>query len=115
MNVLYVVAHPDDEVLGVDGTLARHAAEGDRVHDCVLSDDVGARHGSPTYEMRRGMERRHRRAKRGCDRLGVDTVSFHDFPDNQFDSVPLLDLVQTAEAEIETRRSEIVYTLHSSI
>jgi LmbE family N-acetylglucosaminyl deacetylase len=29
MSVLCVVAHPDDEVLGVGGTLARHASGGE--------------------------------------------------------------------------------------
>lgn len=31
-RVLIVAAHPDDELLGVGGTLLRHVAEGDEVH-----------------------------------------------------------------------------------
>ena len=42
-TVLAVVAHPDDEVLGAGGTLARHAAKGDEVHIVFLADGVGAR------------------------------------------------------------------------
>ncbi|KRT58685.1 PIG-L deacetylase family protein, partial [endosymbiont of Ridgeia piscesae] len=34
--VLAVVAHPDDEILGCGGALARHVAEGDRVHILIL-------------------------------------------------------------------------------
>jgi LmbE family N-acetylglucosaminyl deacetylase len=44
MSVLCVVAHPDDEVLGVGGTLARHASDGDDVHVCVFSDGVTSRY-----------------------------------------------------------------------
>ena len=34
MNILIVAAHPDDEILGVGGTIARHIEAGDEV--CVL-------------------------------------------------------------------------------
>jgi LmbE family N-acetylglucosaminyl deacetylase len=40
-RVLAVVAHPDDELLGLGGTLLRHLAEGDEVHvhiECI--DDL---------------------------------------------------------------------------
>ena len=29
MNILIVAAHPDDEILGVGGTVARHVENGD--------------------------------------------------------------------------------------
>ena len=35
-TVLVVAAHPDDEVLGIGGTAARHAAEGDFVYALIL-------------------------------------------------------------------------------
>jgi len=37
MNVLIVGAHPDDEVLGVGGTLLKHASQGDSVSVCILT------------------------------------------------------------------------------
>ena len=35
-NVLAVMAHPDDEVLGCGGTLAKHAENGDKVEVSIL-------------------------------------------------------------------------------
>jgi LmbE family N-acetylglucosaminyl deacetylase len=112
MNVLCVVAHPDDEVLGVGGTLARHAADGDDVHVCILADGVASRHDEIDEEMRARIERRRDRARTACDELGVDSISFHRFPDNQFDSVPLLEVVQTIEAELDDHDPAVVYTHH---
>jgi len=42
-RVLCVVAHPDDEMLGVGGTLVRHADAGDYVTILILADCESAR------------------------------------------------------------------------
>jgi LmbE family N-acetylglucosaminyl deacetylase len=110
MSVLCVVAHPDDEVIGVGGTLARHAADGDDVHICILSDGVTSRY-DDTDAADGEIEQRRQRARRAADTLGA-TVSLHGFPDNSFDTVPLLDIVQTIEAEISDQDPDVVYTHH---
>lgn len=110
MSVLCIVAHPDDEVLGVGGTLARHAADGEDVHICILSDGVTSRY-DDTSAADAEIERRRQRAEQAADILGA-TVSLHGFPDNSFDTVPLLDIVQTVEAEIDDHAPETVYTHH---
>jgi LmbE family N-acetylglucosaminyl deacetylase len=42
-QVLVCAAHPDDEVLGCGGTIARHVADGDRVSVLWMTDGVGSR------------------------------------------------------------------------
>jgi N-acetylglucosamine malate deacetylase 1 len=37
-RVLAVVAHPDDEILGVGGTLLRHQTQGDEVHIVIVNE-----------------------------------------------------------------------------
>jgi LmbE family N-acetylglucosaminyl deacetylase len=110
MSVLCIAAHPDDEVLGVGGTLARHAADGDEVHICILSDGVTSRY-DETDAADAEIKQRRQRAQRAADTLGA-TVSLHGFPDNSFDTVPLLDIVQTIEAEIAEYEPDTVYTHH---
>ena len=110
MSVVCIVAHPDDEVLGVGGTLARHAADGDEVHICILSDGVTSRY-DETDAADAEIKQRRQRAQRAADTLGA-TVSLHGFPDNSFDTVPLLDIVQTIEAEIAEHEPDTVYTHH---
>ena len=41
--VLIVVAHTDDETLGMGGTIYRHSLSGDKVFAMSLTDGVGSR------------------------------------------------------------------------
>jgi LmbE family N-acetylglucosaminyl deacetylase len=110
MSVLCVVAHPDDEVLGVGGTLARHAVNGDDVHICILSDGVTSRY-DETNAAEEEIKQRRQRAQQAADTLGA-TVSLYGFPDNSFDTVPLLDIVQTIESAIDEHDPDTIYTHH---
>ena len=110
MSVLCIAAHPDDEVLGVGGTLARHAADGDDVHICILSDGVTSRY-DDSDAADKEIKQRRQRAEQAADTLGA-TVSLHGFPYNSFDTVPLLDIVQVIETEIEEHDPDVVYTHH---
>ena len=42
-KVLVIVAHPDDEVLGCGGTIAKHKDIGDEVTVLIMSDGVNSR------------------------------------------------------------------------
>jgi LmbE family N-acetylglucosaminyl deacetylase len=110
MSILCVVAHPDDEVLGVGGTLARHAVDGEDVHICILSDGVTSRY-DDTETADDEIEQRRQRARQAAKTLGA-TVSLYGFPDNSFDTAPLLNIVQTIESEISDHDPDVVYTHH---
>ena len=110
MTVLCVVAHPDDEILGIGGTLARHATQGDDVHVCILSDGVTSRY-ADNDNAKEEITRRRERATEACQKVGA-SVTLHDFPDNSFDTVQLLDIVQKVESEIERTQPTTVYTHH---
>jgi LmbE family N-acetylglucosaminyl deacetylase len=108
-DTLVVVAHPDDEVLGAGGTIARLRQEGSQVRVLFLSDGVGSRGTAPPEDT----ARRHSHAVAACELLGATIAGFHSFPDNCFDSVPLLDLVRCVEAEIAAHPPTWVLTHHA--
>ena len=74
--VLAVVAHPDDEVLGAGGTLARHRVEGSEVHIVFLADGVSAR-----GDDRPAAERRAKAARLAASLLGAREPEFLGFPE----------------------------------
>jgi LmbE family N-acetylglucosaminyl deacetylase len=104
-RILIVVAHPDDEVLGAGGTLARHVAQGDEVSIAFLADGVGAR-----GDDRAAAERRAMAACRAAVILGAREPRFLGFPDNRLDTVGLLDVVKAIETVIASIQPDTVYT-----
>lgn len=107
-TVLVVVAHPDDEVLGCGGAIARHVTEGDKVHVVYMADGVGSRGGDLEFDV---FERNEAR-DRALQVLGVTDWHTHQFPDNRMDTVPLIDVVQPLERIVKDIRPRIIYTHH---
>jgi LmbE family N-acetylglucosaminyl deacetylase len=112
MNVLVIAAHPDDEILGCGATMARMSTEGHNVAVLILGEGVTSRSDSPE-QADRGEVESLREASRQANRLcGVEEVSFADFPDNRFDTVPLLDVVKRVERVIDEFAPSVVFTQH---
>lgn len=112
MKVLCIAAHPDDEVLGCGGTLARHAAAGNEIYVLVLADGVGAR----GFVDDDAVERRWDAANTAMTLLApahkLTGLLLLALPDNQFDTVPLLSVARGIEGTLEHFPPDIVYTHH---
>jgi LmbE family N-acetylglucosaminyl deacetylase len=111
-SILILAAHPDDEVLGCGGTIAKLAEEGAIVHVAFLADGVFSRAGEQTAQQLELTSRRAA-AQKACEILGVKSVSFSNFPDNRMDTIPLLDIAKAVEALISKHQPEMVFTHHA--
>lgn len=112
-TVLIVAAHPDDEILGVGATAARHAAEGDAVYAMILGEGQTSRSSHREDTDRETVELLHKNTLESAKAIGFRDVFFADFPDNRFDEVDLLDIVKVVEERIRDLRPQIVYTHYS--
>jgi len=108
-TALVVAAHPDDEVLGCGGTIARLATAGCDVHVAFLADGVGSRDVAQRVDAGQ-LEQRRAAAQKAADILGVASVSFDDLPDNRLDTVPLLDIAQRVETLVSQYQPGMVLT-----
>ena len=108
-SLLVVAAHPDDEVLGCGGTIARFTQQGVIATVLFLADGVTARANVEVAEL----ERRQAAAHQAADCLGVQSVSFSQLPDNQLDTVDLLLIVKIVEAAIAQHQPDCVLTHHA--
>lgn len=112
-TVLVIAAHPDDEVLGCGGTMARHAQMGDHVHTVILAEGLTSRdkkRNRDTYTEEFNILQSA--AQKANDILGVKQLNLLDFPDNRMDSVDRLDIIKVVEDLINDIKPEIIYTHH---
>ena len=112
-TVLVVAAHPDDEILGVGGTVARHAAQQDAVYALILGEGQTSRGTRREDTGREVVEALHRNTLESARAVGYRDVFFADFPDNRFDGVDLLDIVKTVERKVRDLQPQIIYTHYS--
>lgn len=103
-QILVIAAHPDDEVLGLGGTMACHISQGDQVTVLIVTDGVTARH-SVTEPQKAA-------TRRACSELGVHNVHFAGLPDQRLDSLPLLEIIKPISNLIQDLRPQVVYTHH---
>lgn len=111
-SILILAAHPDDEVLGCGGTIAKLADEGATIHAAFLADGVFSRTGDASAQQAE-LANRRAAAQKSCDILGVKSVSFGYFPDNRMDTVALLDITKAVEELIAEHRPDTIFTHHA--
>lgn len=101
-KVLVVAAHPDDEVLGVGGTVAKHVAAGDTVTLLVVV--AGA-----LIHDADGSASAKTEAKAAARALGVTDLRLLDFPDQRLDTLCLVDVISSIENAVEDVKPQIAY------
>lgn len=103
-NILVLAAHPDDEVLGMGGTIKK-LAKNNKVSLCVVSEGASAQ-----YKESKMISVRREACKKSSKLLGISKVEFLDFPDMQLDTIPHLEINRELEKIIKKFHPKIVYT-----
>ncbi|MFC6752619.1 PIG-L deacetylase family protein [Halorubrum tibetense] len=104
-TVLVIGAHPDDEVLGAGGTIAKHANSGDDVHILIVTEGTTHQYGDTEL-----IEEKKKQAKLCADTLGASTVHFGDLPDMKLDQIPHVEVNSVIEGVCCEVNPDIVYT-----
>lgn len=110
MNILIVVAHPDDEVLGCGGTIARLTAEGHRVRIAIVAEGCSSRDGQSRQEAEQGIAVLRLHAAQSAKILGAEPPVMLGLPDNRLDTCPLLEIVKKISRLVEEFQPETIYT-----
>lgn len=111
-NVLVVAAHPDDEVLGCGGTIAKHVELESQVYVLILGEGISSRFKDRESVKKEEFCNLKKEAKDAADTLGIKEIFFSDFPDNSFDSVPILKIIKKIERIKDIIKPNIIYTHH---
>ncbi len=101
--ILAIGAHPDDEILGVGGTLRRHVLEGDSVHVTIVCEGETMR-----YQGREvGLADQ---ARRVADLLGFTSLELLGLQDQHLDSMSLTKVIDPIEKMVRRLWPQVVYT-----
>lgn len=109
MNILVVAPHPDDEVLGCGGLLAKYAGEGDSTYVAIMTNGhVGA----PELFSIDGVMELRAEAIEAHKTLGVKNTYFFDYPAPRLETTPAYQIANELNKLINQLSVEKLYLPH---
>lgn len=111
-KILVIAAHPDDEILGIGGTVAKHILEGDECFALILGEGITSRYEKPDLSDSNKVNELHNATFKVAKNIGYKEVYLEKLPDNRFDSIDLLNIIKLIERYIDKIKPGIIYTHH---
>ena len=113
-KIMVVVAHPDDEILGLGASMNQLIQKNDvAVHVVILGEGLTSRSDKrDTEEWKEELEIHRSNIKSAQKAIGYHSVSTYDLPANRFDTVALLDIVKIVEKEKDAFKPDVIFTHH---
>ena len=111
---MVVAAHPDDEILGLGGTMHKLITESKNIiRVVVLGEGITSRSDKHNTEIwKKELEIHGSNMSSAQKKIGYHDIKCYNFPDNRFDTVALLDIVKTIEKEKNEFLPDIIFTHH---
>jgi LmbE family N-acetylglucosaminyl deacetylase len=113
-KLMIVVAHPDDELLGLGATMNKIINEQNcTVHVVILGEGITSRTSIRDKKKWESELKIHQEnIKKAQQFIGYHSIVSYEFPDNRFDSVDLLDIIKVVEAEKNRVKPDVIFTHH---
>lgn len=108
-NVLVVVAHPDDEVLGMGGTIAKLTSEGSKVSVLITTDGSTAQYRN-NLNLDGIIKEKKRETANAAKILGLSKIIYGGLPDMRLDVTPHTVVNEIIEKTIAEVCPDTVFT-----
>lgn len=113
-RVMIVVAHPDDELLGLGATMNMLINDkGINSHVVILGEGITSRSETRNIEKWKNELQNHKKNILEAQKaIGYHSICTYDLPDNRFDTIALLDIIKVIENEKNSFKPDIIFTHH---
>ena len=108
-RILVVTAHPDDEVLGMGGTIAKLVAEGNEVFLAIVTDGSSAQYRA-SDALNEIIEKKRLATEKSAHILGIKQIIYCGLPDMRLDTVPHIEVNAAIESVVNDIKPDVVYT-----
>jgi LmbE family N-acetylglucosaminyl deacetylase len=108
-KILVIAAHPDDEVLGMGGTIARLTDEGNDVHLLIVTDGSSSQYRDDP-NLKSIIDEKKRETAESSRILGIKSITYSNLPDMKLDSIPHVEVNKAIEEVVERLQPDTVYT-----
>jgi len=110
MNKLLIIsAHPDDEVLGMGGTIAKLVKDGAIVDVLIVTDGSSSQYRDSDH-LAEIIEAKKKETRNCADVLGVRNVHYGELPDMKLDTTPHIRINKVIEDVIDKVQPDTVFT-----
>ena len=108
-KVLVIAAHPDDEVLGMGGTIVKLTAEGVECHLLIVTDGSSTQYHDSDH-LHEIIEAKKLETKGCSDLLGFKSIHYGELPDMKLDKTPHIVINQVIEKVIDELQPDTIFT-----
>ena len=105
-KILIIAPHPDDEVLGAGGTIAKLVSQGHDVFAVLLCESS-----SPRYSMEM-VDVLQNKALQAGKILGIKDIFFYNFTNVQTNCIPMADMLQALSECLKRVKPQVIFTHH---
>lgn len=111
-NILVFAAHPDDELLGLGGTIRRMVNNGVEAHAVILAEGLTSREEKRSDADFSELKELQEDARKAAGIVGYKSIDFCGFPDNRMDGTELLDIIKVVSKYLEKYKPDTIFTHH---
>ena len=108
-TILVIAAHPDDEVLGMGGTITKLVKNGCTVDVLIVTDGSSSQYRDSDH-LAEIIEAKMKETRNCADVLGVRDVYYGELPDMKLDTIPHIRINQVIEDVIDKVQPDAVFT-----